>query len=103
MLYSRPSPPLKRQPLAQIRRLPNHLHGITEQDHRLVAVRSRRVNLGPGLAIGGQAIKADASSERRLAVALALFDVGAAEPPRSVRPLPTEQRADLECLCWGEA
>jgi hypothetical protein len=82
--------------LVERRRLVDHGDGIPEQHHRLVAVGRRGIDLGPILAVCHHAVEADAGGERRLAVALALLDVGAAEPAPAVLPLPAEQRTDDE-------
>src|SRR5262249_43106887 len=84
--------------LLERRRLLGHAHAVSEQDRRLFLLGAGAVDLGPWLTIGHHAVQTDRAGERALAVALALFDVGAPKPPRAVPTLPSEQAADDELL-----
>ena len=75
-----------------------HRHRVSKQDRRLVLVRRGAVHLGPDLARRREHVMPDPRRHRRLAVALADLDKGAAEPPQAVRFLPPEQAADVEAL-----
>ena len=79
-------------------RLAHHLDSIAEQDRRLLFRCAGRVNLGARLSVRNQPIEPDAARQGRLAVTLALLDVGPPEPPRLVRSHPPEQRTDYEHL-----
>ncbi len=84
--------------LLQLRRLIDHRHRVAEKDHRLIALRRGGIDLGARFAVCGQAVEPDAGEQRRLAVALALLDVGKAKASRPVGSEPAEQRADDEGL-----
>lgn len=90
------------EPLFQGGRLLDHLDGIAEQDACLRLRGAGRVYLRASFLVGNETVEADAARERRLAVALALLDVG---PPKPTPPavlraveLPAEQGPDNERL-----
>jgi hypothetical protein len=79
--------------------LPPHSDGGPKNVNRLRLHGRCGVDLGARLAIGHQAIHPDASGKRRLAAALRLLDVSAAEPPEPGHLLlPPEKRPDDERL-----
>ena len=82
----------------EVGRLVDHRHGVAEHDLGLILVDGGGVDLGARLTVGGQHVEADASRERRLAVALADLDEGDAKAPIAVAALPAEQAADDERL-----
>src|SRR6185312_5097618 len=93
-----PVPATEFQSLRQGGRLLDHLHRIGEQNAGLIALGRCGVYLRASLAVRYHAVQADSARQWRLAVTLALLNVGAAESALTVRLLPAEQRADDESL-----
>src|SRR5690606_25703372 len=75
---------------SEVRRMPNHLHGIGKHDLCLVALACRAVDLRPGLAIRHESVKPYSSAQRRFAVTLALLYVRATESSPPINTLPAE-------------
>src|SRR5690606_29829964 len=92
----------ERQALRQRRRLPDHLHGVGEQDRGLLLLRGGRIDLRARLSVRRQSLQPDPAGQGALPVALALFDIGPPEPPPPIRALPAEQRPDDEGLARME-
>ncbi len=86
------------EPPRESGRLADHLHRIGEEDAGLFALGSSGIDLGASFTGRGHAEQADAARDRGFAVALALFDVGAAEPAAAIGAFPAEQAADDEGL-----
>ena len=78
------------QPTGQRWGLPHHLYRVTEQDVGLLLFGGRRIDLSARLLAGCHPINANTTSNRRLAVAFALFDVSPAKPAPAILALPAK-------------